>query len=285
MSANVGSTLLFLLIPGLMFLPLLGAVIWLAGRAINMARHAGLLGSPPPAPRLQDPPRQHVLWDNQGTLAVGSTFALLIFAPHLLIMNIGLVWGFIIGRVPLSDFLLGAATLLVIDVYLGQMLVLPAGRNVLRKLRFRRTRLLLPGTSLALGTRVPLEWVGPPEVAKLPAVTVTLRRIQERFKTTGHGKARRTRIVRDIKYERTQNVETATLRDTGRLSFTLDLPPSDPRITTELSLPRRLWEMTITARRRSGLDLDVTFCLPVYAVQEMPATSEAPAPGTAWPES
>ncbi|AKF85978.1 hypothetical protein MFUL124B02_19685 [Myxococcus fulvus 124B02] len=208
------------------------------------------------------------LLDDQNTRAVGSLFVLLFFVPGLLFMNIMFIWGFVIGETSLPTFLLQSATILFIDACLAQMLLLPASRHILRRLRIKRTRLRLPWIPLALGTRVPLEWVGPPAAAKLPSVTVTLRRIEERIMTTGRGKDRRIRIVRDLKYERSQRVETGTLRDTGRLSFSLDLPPPAPGLTTVLSPPRHFWELHLTAKPRSGGDLDVTFLLPVYEVRE-----------------
>lgn len=279
MSADVVPTLGFLFFVGLTFIIPLGGLLWVAVKVIRGQQRSSLARSQPHAPWHWDHPWQRDLSDDQDTRAVGSTLALLFFGPGLLFTNVAFIWGFVIGKTPLSEFLMGGATLLLVDVCLAQMLVLPASRNILRRLRFGRSRLRLPGIPLALGTRVPLEWVGPPAVAELPSVTVTLRRIQERLVTTGRGKDQRTRIVRDTKYERSQKVETGTLRDTGRLSFTLDLPPPAPNLTTVLSPPRRFWELQITARRRSGLDLDVTFLLPVYDVREVPATSEAHSAG------
>jgi hypothetical protein len=84
-----------------------------------------------------------------------------------------------------------------------------------------------------------------------------------------NGKSR-TRTVRDVEYERTQQVNAQALREGKPLPIKLNVPKVKPEDSTALSKePRVLWELQLTSDV-PGVDLDTTFVVPVYAVRKGP---------------
>jgi hypothetical protein len=132
------------------------------------------------------------------------------------------------------------------------------------RLRYGRMHLRLPTVPLALGTRPQVELAVRRDLPHLSRVTVTLRRVRGRRESRGTGKQRRTVTLRDVEYERTQNIGFDALGPGSGLRFGLELPPPGPDTTTVMGAQAwRHWEVQLTAEV-PGADLDTTFVVPVY---------------------
>ena len=69
--------------------------------------------------------------------------------------------------------------------------------------------------------------------------------------------------LRDVEYERIQEVGMDGLGPGRGLHLTLELPPPEPAASTVLDIDSRRWELQITCEA-PGVDLETTFLLPVY---------------------
>jgi hypothetical protein len=157
-----------------------------------------------------------------------------------------------------------------------------AGNRAVRVVRFRRTRFDYDTFPFVLGARMSGVLVGIEPVTGSEAIAATLRCVDEHWSGSGaRGRARVRRVVREEarEYRRDAFVERAfagldmagvpshAIRPVLPIAFDL---PADARPTSLNTEPAFRWELQVTARR-PGLDLDVTFLLPVYQAPAEPA--------------
>ncbi len=217
----------------------------------------------PDEPWLWDHDWRRELKDEQLTRLLGHVPELLGIGVLLAVFNGMLLIGFHVEEHPPLGLYLFGAFVLGLDGVLFWLKVRPFARDVLALLRYGRTRLCLPGIPLALGSRVQVELEVPRGLANLQKVRAVLRHVRERQETRRGSRGKtRTVTVRDIDYERVQKVDLSQ-KETGSLVLVLDLPKKDEAGTVLSTFPRRLWELQLTSEV-PGLDLDVTFVLPVY---------------------
>jgi hypothetical protein len=134
-------------------------------------------------------------------------------------------------------------------------------RSLMRRARFGRRTLhfarfpFLSGETLeaSLDRRGALEAV--------PAITATLRCVQERYETRGAGRNRTQQVVCYELWSDTRTVEGA-----GQPSFDFTFPiPPDAQGTALGERPARYWELDVTSGDVPGVDFAATFLVPVYA--------------------
>jgi len=98
-------------------------------------------------------------------------------------------------------------------------------------------------------------------LADVPALTATLRCVQERYETRGTGGNRTQQVVCYELWSDTRTVEGA-----GRTSFDFAFPiPANIQGTALGERPARYWELDVTSGDVPGVDFAATFLVPVYA--------------------
>ncbi len=263
----------------------LGPPPWLAEQGIVLDPHyllimavvvalAGLVGAlryrklyafarrHPDEPWLWDHSWRRVLVDEQLSKVLARLPRFLAVTFVLLILN-GISLAFLVMEGPIVGFFAFGLFAIVYDVMLLPREILPYVRDVLALLRYGRTRLHLPGIPLALGKQSQVELEVPRGLEKLTQVRAVLRNVRERQVHKRVNGKQRLSTVRDVEYERVQKVEPG--RESGRLYLVLNVPDTREAGSVLCTHPRVLWELQLTSEV-PGLDLDVTFLLPVYAV-------------------
>jgi hypothetical protein len=240
---------------------LVGALLYL--------RLLSFSGKHPHEPWLWDYAWRRELKDEQLTRLLEHLPEQLGIGVLLALVNGVALLGFQVEEHPPTGLYLFAAFVLGLDGVLLWWKVRPFARDVLALLRYGRTCLRLPAIPLALGSRVQVELEVPRGLAGLTEVRAVLRHVRERQEQQrrGTGSKRRTVTVtvRDIDYERVQKVDLGP-KERGTVVLELNLPKRPEAGTVLSTFPRRLWELQLTSEV-PGLDLDVTFVLPVYAVR------------------
>ncbi|ATB43895.1 hypothetical protein CYFUS_009376 [Cystobacter fuscus] len=157
-----------------------------------------------------------------------------------------------------------ALVLLLFDATIFMNVFRPTVLGTLALLRLGRMRLHLPGVPLELGTHCQVHLEAQPSLAHLSDVKVELRRVREWAETTGSGDERSTQLVTHIEHSHAYTVDAAALREGRDLALTLELPEGGPEHSTALHASRRCyWELKLSSEV-PGVDLDITFVLPVY---------------------
>lgn len=165
------------------------------------------------------------------------------------------------GHVAASIFL--ALFILLFDTILFTQLVKPAALETLALLRFGRMRLRLPKVPLELGSRCKVHLVARPGLTSLPEVKVQLRR-KRQWSVLPRSSKSGIRTFTDAEYTHTQTVSAEALREGRDLAIPLELPEGGPEHSTVLNAePHCFWELQLSSEV-PGVDLDVTFVLPVY---------------------
>jgi hypothetical protein len=154
--------------------------------------------------------------------------------------------------------------LLVFDATIFVNVLWPTVLATLALLRFGQMRLLLPGIPLELGTRCQVHLEARPSLAHLSDVKVELQRVREWEETTGSGDNQLTQTVIHVEHSQAYTVDAAALREGRALALPLELPGGGPEHSTALHASRRChWELKLSSEV-PGVDLDITFVLPVY---------------------
>lgn len=240
---------------------LVGGLLYLRLRSFS--------GKHPHQPWLWDSTWRRELKDEQLTRLLGHVPEQLGIGIMLALFNAIVLVGFHEEEHPPTGLYLFGVFVLGLDCVLFWLKVRPFARDVLALLRYGRTRLHLPAIPLALGSRVQVELEVPRGLAGLTEVRAVLRHVRERYEKQRRGTGSRRRTVtvkvRDIHYERVQKVDLGP-KERGTLVVELNLPKKLEAGTVLSASPRRLWELQLTSEV-PGLDLDVTFVLPVYAVR------------------
>lgn len=251
---------------------LVGAVRWV--RLNRLSREF------PYQPWLWEFPPKAELVDQQLSTVTRDLLGLVFLAPFLLFFN-GAVASFAFAEdVPPAVPLIFGAFILGLDVVFLWKAVIPTFTALLALLRYGRTRLRLSQLPLLPDTESEAELLLPRGREQLSNVRAVLRRVRERRVTRGSGKKKKTETVRDREYTQPLHIEAEGQEGPDSVSFVLKVPAMEPRHSTDLSSSYRcFWELQFTADV-PGLDLDVTFVLPVYwAAEELSASSRAaPAP-------
>lgn len=139
---------------------------------------------------------------------------------------------------------------------------------ILRALRFGAAEVRYGAFPLHLGEELHLEIRLPCDLRLLETLTVTLRSIEERFETRGHGRQRSTQVVCYETWSATlRPPDPAALADLDG-TFTVGFePPADESPTNLTARPATFWELEVAATR-PGLDLSSTWLVPVYGPRE-----------------
>ena len=242
-----------------------GALVFLlaAFELVRWVNRLRLARKRPDEPWLWDGSWKRELRDQQPGRVAGMLLLCLIFSAFLAVFHyLAFTEGISTKNLFLS-FLLGAF-LIAFDLALFKMLLKPTFLQVLALLRFGRMRLRLPELPLTLGSRTHVHLLARPSLAPLTGVMVELRRVREWSEMRGSGKERRSTTVSQTEYSQKQRVDAAVLREGKDLLIPLELPEADPKSSTVLHGPRRCyWELQLTSKV-PGVDLDVTFVLPIY---------------------
>lgn len=240
---------------------LVGGLLYLRLRSVS-SKH-------PFEPWLWDYPWRRELKDEQLARLLGHVPHQLVVVILAVLFNGIVLAGFSVEEHPPEWLYFLAVVVLAGDAVVFWRVVRPFLRDVLALLRYGRTRLRLPGIPLALGSRVQVELEVPRGLARLTQVRAVLRHVRERQEKQRRGTGSRRRTVtvtvRDIDYERVQQVDLGQ-KENGNVVLTLELPTNPGAGSVLSASPRRLWELQLTSEV-PGLDLDVTFVLPVYAVR------------------
>lgn len=251
---------------------LMGAVTVTLGGLVGGLLYLRLLSfsqKHPHEPWLWDSAWRRELKDEQLARLLGQVPELLGIGIMLVVFNGAVLAGVLVEEHPHTGLYLFAALVLGFDCVLFWMKVRPFARDVLALLRYGRTRLHIPAIPLALGGSVQVELEVPRGLAGLTEVRAVLRHVRERREQQRRGSGSRRRTVtvtvRDIHYERDQKVDLGP-KERGTLVVELNLPKQPGAGTVLSAAPRRLWELQLTSEV-PGLDLDITFVLPVYAVR------------------
>lgn len=154
-------------------------------------------------------------------------------------------------------------TLILMDlagaVVLGQAIYL-----LVRYLRFGHSELELGRVPFRLGETFEASLLPAPSLAHLERVTVTLRCIQERSESRGHGKSRRLEVIGYELYFVTEELDAGALREGQPLKIGFPLPKQPGLGTCLGESPPRYWELTVESEV-SGVDYHATFLVPIYA--------------------
>ena len=95
----------------------------------------------------------------------------------------------------------------------------------------------------------------------LDRLRATLRYVEERWETSGHGKNRSTRLVSYEHFSRER--EIASPGGAPEVEIEFELPENEEWVTGLSELPVRYWELVVESEQ-SGPDFRTTFPLPVY---------------------
>ncbi|OJH41432.1 hypothetical protein [Cystobacter ferrugineus] len=154
--------------------------------------------------------------------------------------------------------------LLVFDATIFMNVLRPTVLGTLALLRCGRMRLHLPGVPLELGTHCQVHLEAQPGLTHLSDVKVELRRVREWEETMGSGDDQGIQLVTHIEHSHAYTVDAAALREGRDLALALKLPEGGPEHSTALHATRRChWELKLSSEV-PGVDLDITFVLPVY---------------------
>ncbi|KFE63970.1 hypothetical protein [Hyalangium minutum] len=258
---------------------LVGVLVGLV-RAVRWVRLNRLSREFPHQAWLWEFPPKAELVDQQLTTVTRDLLGLAFLAPFLLFFNGAVASLAFAEDVPTAVPLLFGAFILGLDVVIVRKAVIPTFTALLALLRYGRTRLRLSQFPLLPDTETEAELLLPRGREKLSNVRAVLRRVRERRVTRGSGKNKSTETVRDREYMDALRIEAEEQESPDSISFVLKVPAMEPGHSTDLSNSYRcLWELQLTADV-PGLDLDVTFLLPVYWVAEelRPSSLGAPAP-------
>jgi hypothetical protein len=208
------------------------------------------------------------LVDEQLALVSNNVAGVLFLGLVLLFFHGALVLAAFQEDMPVAVPLLFGGILLLTDVVLFRKVVLPTFTGLFALLRYGRTRLRLSQLPLLPGTEQVVELIMPRGRAQLGLVRAVLRRVRERRVTSGTGKNRSSEKVRRTEFTLPVRVNAEPQEGENSFSFVLKVPPVERKDSTDLSGSYRcIWELQINSDV-PGLDLDVTFVLPVYWVAE-----------------
>ncbi len=130
--------------------------------------------------------------------------------------------------------------------------------------KYGHSRLGFPTFPFFLGER--LEVIFSPN--RFAELRVTLRLVEERYETRGHGKNRTTSLVCYEIWKQERTLEPGVLLAEVPVAFDL---PDDPGLENRLAgTPVRYWELAVEAEE-PGVDFETSFVLPVYAPVAAPA--------------
>jgi hypothetical protein len=140
---------------------------------------------------------------------------------------------------------------------------------LVRYLRFGHTELELGRVPFRLGETFEASLLPAPSLVHLERVTVTLRCIQERTETRGHGKNRKLEVIGYERYCVTEQLDAGALRQGQPLRIVFPLPNDPTRLGTCLGeRPPRYWELTLDSEV-SGVDYHATFLVPIYSAASL----------------
>jgi hypothetical protein len=207
-------------------------------------------------------PRGAELVDEQVAQFTEAVKGILILVPLLLGMTALIIW-ILLGAVPMPGGLIFVVFIGAMEWAMVRRMLIPCITRVLAFARYGQTRLRLPRIPLVPGTKTPVELIMPRGLSKLRQVRAVLRRVRE------IGRAKTPQPFIDTQQKQLQRVEAQEAGSGDTLTFVLDVPPAEPEESTDLSntYKKCFWELQLTSDV-PGLDLDVTFRLPVYWVEE-----------------
>ena len=197
-------------------------------------------------------------WNPEGTkdralARVGNAFLGSVFlAVFLVPFN---WWAFLSGKGPLPvEIFVGLFDLILLFV-LGNAFYLLA-----QFAKYGHSRLGFERFPFLLGDRLGVVFL-PNRFAE---IRFTLRYVEERYETSGHGKNRSTSLVCYELYRAEQTVEPGALEAEVKVAFDL---PDEPEWGNRLcETPIRYWELAVDAEA-PGVDFATAFVLPVYAAR------------------
>jgi hypothetical protein len=243
-------------------------LLWGLVQAIPWLRLQRLSQQHPHEPWRWEFPQGPELVDEQLSSVSQNLVGVIFITPFLLFFHFGLVLAVLQDNVPAALPVIFGGVLLLIDVFIFRKGILPTFIQVLALMRYGQTRLRLPELPLRPGTQPQVELIMPRGRSKLQNVRAVLRRVRERKVSTGSGKNKSSDIVRNTEYTQPLRVEAEEQQSEDTLAFVVKVPPVEPKDSTDLSNSVRcLWEIQLTSDV-PGLDLDVTFVVPVYAAAE-----------------
>jgi hypothetical protein len=195
--------------------------------------------------------------------------AILVFTPLLLIFTAIILWVILDGKMPIEAIIF---TIVILGVMGGVILrkgLIPAITRLLAFMRYGQTRLRLQQFPLVPGSKTQVKLIMPRGLAELDHVRGVVRRVRERTVSSGTGKNRSSNTVQDVEARQPQFINAQEGQNGSTLSFTLTVPPArGPEDSTDLgSGVKCFWELQLSSDV-PGLDLDITFRLPVYWLEE-----------------
>jgi hypothetical protein len=206
-------------------------------------------------------PQGRELVDEQVSKFAETVKDIVVAVIVLLVMTALLIW-ILLGGVPMPGGLIFAVFIGAMEWLLIRKGLLPAITRVLAFARYGQTRLRLQRFPLVPGTKTAVELIIPRGLSNLRQVRAALRRVRE---------IRRESTVKpfiDTQLKQLQRVDAQEAGSGDTLTFVLEVPPAEPEESTDLnSAYKCFWELQLTSDV-PGLDLDVTFKLPVYWVDE-----------------
>jgi hypothetical protein len=254
-----------ILFAGAVLLALTGA----AG-GLRWRRLSALARQYPMEPWRWDHPWRRELLDEQVSTVLSHTAGLMCLMPFIVVFNLGFFTGVWKPEWPLLSHLVAGVFFTLMHGAIIYEFLIPYVAKVLALVRYGRTRLRLPQIPLALGTDAQVELVLPRGAAQLDRLRAELRRVRIE-KVRRHTK---TDTRTTTEWQCGMDVDAKDARQGESISMTLVLPRAGPGNTTVLRGRRQCrWELHITSQVR-GLDLDVSFLLPVYWLGELPPSPE-----------
>jgi hypothetical protein len=245
---------------------LVGAPRWLRLRGISKRY--------PYEPWRWEFPQGRELMDEQVAKAAEAVAAIVLLTPLVLgLTGLG-AWVLLAGEVPILGalFLVGVWGSMVWVMI--QRAIIPSITRLLAFMRYGQTRLRLQQFPLVPDSKTQVRLTMPRGLGNLDHVRGVVRRVRERVVEEGYNKHTKKRgsnssTVQDVEVIQPQFIKAEEGRNGNTLSFTLTVPPArGPEDTTNLSSGLKcFWELNLTSDV-PGLDLDITFKLPVYWVDE-----------------
>jgi hypothetical protein len=249
-------------------LTVFGGVFATAGLGVMWMGAAGMARARAARKRKEEHPLEPWFWDHpwdkrwavHGSLGPAlQGFLLFLFLAAFLSMFHW--WAFFSGEGPLPlKIFIGLFDLIALAVlysaFYGLFQYFKYGKSRLHFARFP----FRPGSSVEGGLEVS------PKISRAPAITLTLRYIEEVTETSGSGKNRRSQQVLYCLHEVKKEITSSQydINSQGEIPITMKLPQGDFS-NRLLETPLRYWELEVKAET-PGIDYDAKFLLPVYGI-------------------
>ncbi len=266
-----GMTVAFILLPYLFIVWSVGLVLWGIAKVPLWLRLRGLARQYPYEPWRWEFPRGAELLDDQAVNVAASVVAILFFIPLLLMFTGLLLWLLLGGEAPIPVVIFMTGIISVMGWHIVRKGLIPAITRILAFMRYGQTRLRLRQFPLVPGSKTPVKLTIPRGLANLEHVRGVVRRVRERTVESGPRNKRDSHTVQNVEVRQPQFINAQEGQSGNTLSFVLTVPPGGPEDSTQpTGAIRCFWELQLTSDV-PGLDLDITFRLPVYWVDEYQA--------------